>query len=192
MLDARGAEADGDRAAQKEIYLARMAGVEKDAWASLQELGAAVHGPAFSAKEEAEEFFASAASERRAPDRSMRFYPPPFMVYLERWKDWLEEALLNLWMYEQRAVKEFSGAKKPKCAFAKTQLNKRYYNELSTMQGMGGTLDFFKTDQKAENLMLDKRLYLRVAQKEGLVCWCDICSDVLGSNSQCPFFLSTK
>ena len=84
------------RAEQEKIYHTRMAQVAKDAWAGLQGLGEAVSGNAFNAREEAARFFASAGREMRAPEKSMRFYPPPFEVYLRSWEGYLVDALRNL------------------------------------------------------------------------------------------------
>jgi len=54
------------------------------------------------------------------------------------------------------------------------------------------TLEFFRSDQKAENLMIDPARYGVACLDAQLVCMVDVCCDLIGSNSQSPFFLSAE
>ena len=54
------------------------------------------------------------------------------------------------------------------------------------------TLEFFRADQKAENLMIDPARYSVACLDAQLVCMVDVCCDLIGSNSQSPFCLSAE
>ena len=73
--------------------------------------------------------------------------------------------------------------------YQKKQENEQYHKELAKYTSQ---LEFFRADQKAENLMFCPRRYGLACVDAGKVCMVDICCDLLGSNSQCPFYLSAE
>ena len=53
-------------------------------------------------------------------------------------------------------------------------------------------LRFFLGDQDAENVMVTQEKFAWACERAKLLPWVDVCSDVLGTNSLCPYFLSAR
>jgi len=53
-------------------------------------------------------------------------------------------------------------------------------------------LELFRCDQKAENFMIDFKYFASACLLANRLPWIDICSDTLGTNSLCPYFLSAE
>ncbi len=158
-----------------------------EAWAALTAIGQAVTGlDGYDAKGVADAFFARAATQSRAPQKSTRFYPIAYEAYLRRWQAWLNSSLAMFDSLEPHVQGDLPHGSSHN-RWQKAKINAGYFAEVSRMLG---ALDFFRGDQQAENFMLCPRRYALVALDARLVCLVDISSDLLGSNSQCPFYLS--
>ena len=73
----------------------------------------------------------------------------------------------------------------------KAQLNARYCKEF-----FGATHEaraaFFSADQEAENLMLAGTAFVEAIASCKTFPWVDMCCDLLGTNSLCPYYLSSE
>ena len=64
------------------------------------------------------------------------------------------------------------------------------YFAFAAAESPAAATEFFAADLTAENYMLERSKFLAACKQCNIVPWVDICADMLGTNSLCPFHLS--
>ena len=154
-----------------------------EAWSLLKNIGAVVHAdPQFDPRKAASDFLASIPQNQRRPLPSMRFYPIPYESYLRRWKTWLDDSITFFEAQIARLSARADGVQPAASGtvYQQKQKNEAYYAQTKKLVT---ELEFFRADQKAENLMFCPKRFTVVCVSGNLVCWVDVCSDLFGSNA---------
>ncbi len=68
----------------------------------------------------------------------------------------------------------------------------RQYFDFASGSSHADKLNFFVVDQDAENFMASEDKFDQACTLARLLPWVDICSDTLGTNSLCPYYLSAE
>ena len=169
--------------------------IRADSWAAFEDLDRVRHG--FRARTEADAFYAKATKEGRAPQKSLRFYPAEctYDEYNDHLADSQDKFIGFLHRMQARVETQmpasFSVGKKAAASNQKKVMREnQLYFDFAAEESPAAAMQFFTADLAADNYMLEQSKFAAACQECRVVPLVDICSDVLGTNSLCPFHLS--